>query len=345
MHVTDMKVRRIPASGQFQFVGEGTGIEKGNHFLNAISLKGLSPYSVRSYAYDLVVIYRWLEKENFEMENLQGKDLFNLIRFEKDCGHNAKTINRRLITLRVYYRFLFDQDLEQGVNMATSRGYYRGAGSAFMGLVIRKRRGRVHLKVKEGELLIVPLNAEKANKFINGIDSYRDLAIVGLMLFCGLRSCEVRNLEIEKINFAERKMTVMGKGGRERMVPLVDQVIRLMRSYIEIERPRNTTTVKLFTVIKGKNRGQALTEAGLRSLFRYKRKISGIAEANPHRFRHTFGTNMAKSKMNIRVLQQLLGHAEGSPVTQRYIHIALADVEEAFYEANREIQKKYSHLA
>lgn len=340
-----MKVKRDEASRQFQIFGESVGIEECNRFLGALSLKGLSPYSVRSYAYDLVVIYRWLKKEDFEVENLQGKDLFELIRFEKNCGHKAKTINRRLITLRVYYRFLFDRELEQGVNMATSRGSYRGPGSAFMGLVIRKRRGRVHLKVKEDELLIIPLNAEKANEFIRGIDSYRDLSIVGLMLFCGLRSCEVRSLEIEKINFAERKMTVMGKGGRERMIPLVDQVIRLMRSYMEIERPRNACTSKLFTVLKGKNRGQALTEAGLRSLFRYKRKISGVAEANPHRFRHTFGTNMAKSKMNIRVLQQLLGHAEGSPVTQRYIHIALADVEEAFYEANREVEKKYSDLA
>lgn len=339
-----MKVRLV-SSGQLEIIGENIETQDANRFLNALSLRGLSMYSVRSYAYDLVIIFRWLKKDGFKLSSLEGKNIYGLIRFEKNCGHRATTINRRLITLRVYYRFLFDQELEQGVNMTTGRGYYRGPGSAFMGLVVRKRKGRVHLKVKEEKLLIIPLSAEKANEFIEGIDSYRDLAIVGLMLFCGLRSCEVRNLEIEKINFAERKMTVMGKGGRERMVPLVDQVTRLMRSYLAIERPRDAPTMKLFTVLKGKTRGQALTEAGLRSLFRYKRKISGVAEANPHRFRHTFGTNMAKSKMNIRVLQQLLGHAEGSPVTQRYIHIALADVEEAFHEANNEIKKKYSGLA
>lgn len=339
-----MKVKAT-AAGQFEITGEGAEAKDSNRFLNVLSLRGLSPYSVRSYAYDLVVIYRWLEKDGFKIESLQGKDLYELIRFEKSHGHGAKTINRRLITLRVYFRFLFDREVEHGVGLNAGAEYYRGPRSAFMGLVVRKRRGRIHLKIKEDELLIVPLKAKDASEFIREIKSYRDLAIVSLMLLCGLRSGEVRNIEIEKINFAERKVAVRGKGGDERMVPLADQVIRLVRSYMDIERPRDATTSKLFTVWKGKTRGAALTASGFRSLFRYRRKVSGISQANPHRFRHTFGTNMAKSKMNIRVLQMLLGHAEGSPVTQRYIHIALADVSEAFYEANREVEKKYSGLS
>lgn len=337
--------RSSGGSDQFEVVGEQDEVNDINRFLNALSLRGLSPYSVRSYAYDLVIIYRWLKKDGLGIKTLQGQDLYSLIRFEKGDGHGAKTINRRLITLRVYYRFLFGKDLEKGTGFDTVPGHYRGSGSAFMGHIVRRHRGRVQLKVKEDEILIVPLKADDANEFVRGIDSYRDLAIIGLMLFCGLRSCEVRNLETEKLNFAERKFSVMGKGRRERMVPLTDQVIHLIRSYMSIERPRCAATAKLFTVLKGKTRGEPLTASGLRSLFRYRRKTSGITQANPHRFRHTFGTNMAKSKMNIRVLQQLLGHAEGSPVTQRYIHIALADVSDAFYEAHSEIEKKYSSLS
>jgi len=333
-----MKVRKN-ISGQFDIVGDDSVIKDANRFLSILALRGLSQYSIRSYAYDLIVIHRWLKTEGFQFGSLQGKDLFSLIRFEKNRGRGAKTINRRLITLRMYYRFLFDRDVEPA---GLGPGYYRGPRSAYLGPVKGKRRGRRNLKVKEDELLVVPLKAEDANEFIRGIDSYRDLAIVGLMLFCGLRSGEVRNLEIEKINFAERKVAVKGKGGRERMVPLADQVLRLIRSYIDIERPRGARTSKVFTTWKGKTRGRALTASGLRSLFRYRRKISGVEHANPHRFRHTFGTNMAKTKMNIRVLQMLLGHAEGSPVTHRYINIALSDVSEAFYEANREVEKKYS---
>ncbi len=340
-----MKLKLKPGSCFYEIADESKDAKAINGFLEAISLRGLSPCSIKSYGYDLVVIYRWFKKRNLKIKTLKGKDLYDLIRFEKSCGHAAKTINRRLITLRVYYRFLFDRELERGPGMATSGGFYRGAGTDFMGLVVRRRRGRLQLKIKEDELLITPLTADDANEFIRGIDRYRDLAIIGLMLFCGLRSCEIRSLEIQKINFSERKIIVRGKGGRERMVPLTEQVIRLLRSYIDIERPRIVSTEKLFTVSKGKKRGHALTASGLRSLFRYRRKISGVPQANPHRFRHTFGTNMAKSKMNIRILQELLGHAKGSPVTQRYIHIALADVADAFYEANNEIEKKYSSLS
>lgn len=339
-----MKIKISQSTGQFELVGEEEFVPDVNRFLNALALRGLSPCSVRSYGYDLIIIYQWLEKYSLKMETLTGRDLFELIRFGRGKGNGAKTINRRLITLRVYYRFLFDREIESGPGMNSAPGNYRGSGTDFMGLVVRQRRGRLHLKIKEDKLLVVPLKAEDANEFIKGIDSYRDLAIVGLMLFCGLRSCEIRSIEIERIYFSERKVTVMGKGGRERMVPLTEQVMRLMRVYLNIERPRDSKTTKLFTVTKGRTRGSPLTASGLRSLFRYRRKVSGVEQANPHRFRHTFGTNMAKSKMNIRVLQELLGHAPGSSVTQRYIHIALADVAETFHEANSEIEKKYLSL-
>lgn len=340
-----MKVKFNGKTGQFEVTSEEVETIDMNRFLNILSLRGLSPYTVRSYGYDLIVIHRWLRKQNLQLKTVKGKDLYDLILFDKNHGLGAKTINRRLVTIRIYYRFLFDKEIEQGPGINSPSGHYRGAGSDFMGLVLRKRKNRLYLKVKEDSLLTIPLKAEETNKFIKDIHNYRDLAIVGLMLFCGLRSCEIRTLEIETINFSERKLTVMGKGSRERMVPLTDQLIKLIRSYIQIERPRKAGTNKLFTVIKGARRGEPLTAAGLRSYFRYRRQISGVNNANPHRFRHTFGTNMAKSKMNIFVLQELLGHSKGSPVTQRYIHIALSDVADAFYEANREIEKKYSGLS
>lgn len=340
-----MKLRISDKTKQFEVMNaDGDLGESINRFLEILSLRGLSPCSVKSYGYDLIVIHRWLKKEGRSFDDLKGKDLFDFIRHEKARGQAPKSINRRLTTLRVYYRFLFDRDLECGPGMSTDAGHYRGGGSHSMGLIVRRRQGRLRLRVKEDVLLVVPLKIDDVNEFIRGIDRYRDLAMVGLMLFCGLRSCEVRRLEIAKVNFEEGNFTVMGKGGRERMVPLTNQVVRLIRAYMTLERPKKNTSSKLFIVTKGKTRGCALTAEGFRSLFRYRRKISGVKQANPHRFRHTFGTNMAKSKMNLRILQQLLGHAEGSPVTQRYLHLAMTDVADAFFEACREIEHKYHGL-
>lgn len=334
-----------PSSSQIE-VSNNCGIaEEGiNRFLQTISLRGLSKYTVRSYGYDLIVVHRWLKKAGLTFDNIQGKNLFDFIEHEKARGQSSKSINRCLVTLRVYYRFLFDRDVETGPGMSESGGHYRGAGSHAMGLVVRRRRGRLRLKVKEDELLIIPLKIEEVNEFIKGMTSYRDLAMVGLMLFCGLRSCEVRKIEINKVNFEERNLVVLGKGRRERMVPLTDQVIQIIKSYLSIERPKKSTSKNLFLVAKGPTRGSPITADGIRSLFRYRRKKSGVSNANPHRFRHTFGTNMAKARVNLRILQMLLGHADGSPVTQRYLHISMTDVADAFFGVCHEIQEKYHGL-
>lgn len=340
-----MKLKLNERTGSYEVTECSAAITKSvNDFLRTLSLRSLSNCSVRSYGYDLIIIYRWLQKEGRTMRGLKGKELFEFIRNEKARGQKAKSINRRLIILRVYYRFLFDREIESGPGISSRAGHYKGAGSDFMGIIARVRRDQLQLKVKEDRLLIVPLKMTEVNAFLKEINRYRDLAMIGLMLFCGLRSCEVRWLEIDKINFEDRKITVMGKGARERMVPLTDQVIRLLRGYIELERPRNSISSKVFVVSKGKTRGQPLTAAGFRAVFRYRRKVSGVAQANPHRFRHTFGTNMAKSKMNLRILQEILGHAPGSPVTQQYLHIAMTDVAEAFYQASDAIKNKYAGI-
>jgi integrase/recombinase XerD len=340
-----MKMRFNPQTGKFEVMnGEGKSADEINRFLETLSLRGLSPCTVKSYGYDLIVIHKWLKKEKRDLEELKGKDLFDFVRHERARGQAPRSINRRLITLRVHFHFLYERDVESGPDFSTGSGHYRGRGRDFMGLVVRRRRGRLRLKIKEEERLVVPLKIDEVNQFIKEITHYRDLAIVGLMLFCGLRSVEVRRLETSKVNLEERKITVMGKGGRERMVPLTDQVIHLIRSYVALERPKKSSSPKLFIVAKGKTRGRQLTESGFRSVFRYRRKVSGVKHANPHRFRHTFGTNMAKSKMNLRVLQELLGHAPGSPVTQRYLHIAMTDVAEAFFEACKEVEQKYHDL-
>ena len=80
--------------------------------------------------------------------------------------------------------------------------------------------------------------------------------------------------------------------------------------------------------------------AGLRSLFRSHRKRPQLAGANPHRFRHTFGADMARSGVRLPVLQKLMGHANPE-ITLRYINLSMADIAESYYLAATEIQKRY----
>ena len=348
-----MKIKREPNTFEGQDTWkvaaeapkEVASSQKIQEFLHTLTLRRLSSYSVRSYGYDLVIVHRWLSESKLRIYHLQGKHQFSFIEFQNSLKHGRATINRRLVTLRSFYFFCTGRNLERvGKGLTLPPGNYRGSGKEFMGIVSRPHKDKVQLKLKQERLLVVPLKPDQVNLFVKDIKNYRDLAVVALMLFCGLRSGEVRSLDLSSLNFERREIRVYGKGSKERLLPLPETVINLIQSYLKWERPTSGEPLPVFLVGKGPNRGNRLTAAGFRSFFRYRRKISGIHSANPHRFRHSFGTNLAKSGINLRLLQELLGHAPGSPVTQRYLHLSIGDVADAFNAVHNSLEKQYAPL-
>src|ERR1035441_1466218 len=119
------------------------------------------------------------------------------------------------------------------------------------------------------------------------------------MLLNGLRSREVLALNLEDLLFSEAQIRVPGKGARVRLLPLPPETIRLLQCYLKTERPL-TNAAAVFVSLKGRARGSPLKPAGLRSLFRHHRTSSGVPPANPHRFRHTFGADMSKTRTTLR---------------------------------------------
>ena len=148
------------------------------------------------------------------------------------------------------------------------------------------------------------------------------------MLYCGLRSCEVLSLDVTDIDVGGRWARVTGKGGKERRVPLDTDVASVIQVYLLAERPESAS-IRLFIVAKGPSRGQPLTPAGLRRVFRYHREIAGVPAGNPHALRHTFGTALAEAGVDLAVMQALLGHAHVD-TTARYIHLAPGHVKAEF---------------
>jgi site-specific recombinase XerD len=162
------------------------------------------------------------------------------------------------------------------------------------------------------------------------------------MLYCGLRSSEVLALDVSDVDIGARWLRVMGKGRRERRVPLDADVASVIQVYLLTERPEplDPAQGRLFLVAKGAHRGQPLTPAGLRTVFRYHRSTSGVVGGHPHALRHTFGTAMAEAGVDLAVMQALLGHAHVD-TTARYIHLAPAHVKEEF-DAARTRQRDQS---
>jgi integrase len=180
------------------------------------------------------------------------------------------------------------------------------------------------LRMREPKLNIVPLAVDEVARFWSSFRNARDLAIVGLMLMHGLRSAEVMALNRDDALLSEGQIRVRGKGTKLRLLPLAPETTQLIDYYLRLERP-DPCSAALFVVLKGPARGARMTPAGFRSLFRHHRKTTGIQLANPHRFRHTFASDMVRAGMSLPALMQLMGHAD-IETTLRYVKVSPQDV-------------------
>ena len=318
----------------------GNEIAVVNAFLDAQATRGLSPRSVRAYGYSLLNLWRWLSRERKALEDLQEPDLLDYIRFQRADGEAtarttaAKTINHRLTAARCLYRFCCGVDLPAGHQGFPRRSHpYHSAVGSQTGYLHPSRPRALQLRVKEPRAIVLPLTPTEVGRFLDGLHTWRDLGIVGLMLLCGLRSHEIIAALLRDLSLSDGALRVRGKGGKERVLPLAPQVMASLESYLTLERPRNAGE-SLFVVLKGPRRGCPLSPAGLRSLFRHHRATSGVVDANPHRFRHTFGSDMARAGMSLPALMRLMGHAD-IHTTMVYVEISPKDVWEEFHRVTR----------
>ena len=116
--------------------------------------------------------------------------------------------------------------------------------------------------------------------------------MVLLMLLGGLRAAEVRGLRLFDVDMGCRQVRVVGKGGRECVVPVDRPFFTELAAYLREERPAGCATPECFVVLRGPTAGQPLSEAGMRRIFRTHRARSGAGRVRPHRLRHTCGTEL-----------------------------------------------------
>lgn len=329
-------------AGKYRIAAKARGsLNAANRFLRGLEVRGLSPRTIRAYAYDLLALYRWLDEAEKEIDQLKQAELAAFVQQQREAGAHPNSINRRLLVSRLLYRFLTGKEMSPGREGCFPAPYYRGRGrDRSLGIhVIGKSQAR-NLRVKVPRTLVVPLGQEEVAAFFSTLKRYRDLAIVYLMLFCGLRSREVLTLKRADVLLRENHVRVMGKGSVERVLPMPEAVMNTIHDYLLLERPRGAASECLFVVLQGKRRGRGMTPDGLRRLFRYRRESRELKRANAHRFRHTFGTDMARAGVRLPVLKELMGHADHE-TTLRYINLSMADIADEYSRALAQIQKRY----
>jgi site-specific recombinase XerD len=319
------------ARSPFRIVEVPTGLEVEwiNRFLDRQYVRRLADATLRSYAMDLLHFLRWWTSVNhteaISESALNATVLLDYLRFQagQHPQPTAATINHRV---GVVERALRNEFPDAGVVFAPGfHNYYWRRSPLGVG---RPRPALSQLRVHEPKRIVMPLSVDEVSRFWSSFRTSRDLAIVGLMLLQGLRSKEVLTLNCGDVFLSESEMRVRGKGNKIRVLPLASDTVQLLDHYLRLERPHGCGPA-LFVSLKGPARGSRMTPAGLRSLFRHHRRTTATVQAHPHRFRHTFASDMVRAGISLPALMKLMGHAHIA-TTMVYVQISPRDVFEQY---------------
>lgn len=314
---------------------DGVIIAEVSQFLDLLCLRGVSLNTLRAYAFDLLAFYRFLDVLRITLEEVSHCHAIDFIRAGRERNLAPRTINRRIQTISAFLRVTNPKLAEDIFTGPVSRFYKGRKNTALLGPAWIKPAPRGSFKVKVPRRLILPLSEKVIQKFLANLNSFRDRSILLLMLALGLRSSEVIGLKIHDIDFEDRRLRVRGKGDKERIMPLADWVAGSLKRYLDFERPR-VSHQSSFVVLKGLRRGLPLSLEGLRKIFRYRRTKALLKNANPHRFRHTFCTNLISQGVSLPIVQKLMGH-DSIETTLIYINLSNEDVSKEYHRAMAQI--------
>jgi integrase/recombinase XerC len=279
-----------------------------DRYLADLVRRGNSPHTVDAYAADLREFLHYLSPPETEPPAPGSIDLPILREWLASLySHQltAVTIRRKLAAVRGLFRFLLRDGLVT-VNVA-----------------------RLVRTPKAPKKLPEVMSPEQVNALIDGVSAgplerphpVRDRAIFELLYGCGVRVSELAGLNLHDLDRAERWLRVLGKGRKERQVPMPGKAAEALERYLA-ERPVERDQPAVFL----NHRGGRLTDRGIRAIVKlYATFVSGDPTIHPHSFRHAYATHLLADGADLRAIQELLGHARLS-TTQKYTQVALTDL-------------------
>jgi integrase/recombinase XerC len=323
--------------GQCRLVGWADA-EPANRFLDHLAGRAFAAATVRAYAYDVLCFARFCQQRGLRLADVMPVDLFDWVSWQtagsrprsgtvvamvRNAGAAPASVNRRVAAVRALFEYqVMCGDRADNPVPAPRRGQgLRPKSRGVLGhLGPGRPRGGGRL-VQSPRRLPESLDRDEVAAFLANLLTHRDRAVAMLMLLGGLRAGEVRGLRLADVDVALRRIRVVGKGDRERVVPVDRPFFAELTAYLRTERPPGLATLQCFVVLVGATAGQPMTEAGLRSVFRYHRGTSGAVRVRPHRLRHTYGTELAAAGIDLLVLRDLMGHASPE-TTAGYVHLS-----------------------
>lgn len=264
--------------------------------------KGLADNTLDAYRRDLMLFNDWLAEQNKSIESATDADIASYLAHLLNKGQKARSSARALSCLRGFFQYLCRENLR-------SDDPTRLIDSPKLGAPLPKT-----LSEKEVEALLAAPDIEVAIEL-------RDRAMLETLYACGLRVSELIGLRLSQISINQGVVRVIGKGSKERLVPLGEQALDWLQRYLRQGRPELVTDITNDIVFPSR-RGREMTRQTFWHRIKQYAVRAGIrSELSPHTVRHAFASHLINHGADLRVVQLLLGHSDLS-TTQIYTHVA-----------------------
>jgi integrase/recombinase XerD len=264
--------------------------------------RGLSENTLGAYRADLMALQQRLSEKSVDLAPASRADVMDYIAWRVEGGAKPRSTARQLSSFRRFYRYLLREGLiteDPTANIAMPK--------------IGRALPQSLTEDEVDALLAAPNVAEPLG--------HRDRAMLEVLYATGVRVSELINLRMSQINLNQGVLRIIGKGDRERLIPLGDEAQDWLREFIEgprVEILLERQTDYLFPT----RRGDRMTrQAFWHIIKRYAKKAGVVKKLSPHTVRHAFATHLLNNGADLRVVQLLLGHSDVS-TTQIYTHVA-----------------------
>ena len=278
---------------------------------------GLSKNTQLAYLRDLRLLMKSLQlKADEELLQVSRQQLIAYLVRLKQEGRAASTVARKLASIKAFYRFL------------TAERYIRRNPAEVLEAASRGLHLPKVLSVQEVEHLLDEPN-------LGTLDGYRDKTMLELLYATGMRVSELVNVPVKNVDLKMQYVIVMGKGSKERMLPLGRTALHYLEHYLTVVRPqllhgKPDKAAELFVTGWG---GPMTRERFYEIIVAYGKSAGISKRVTPHMLRHSFATHLLNNGTDLRIVQELLGHADIS-TTQIYTHLDVERLREVYDKAH-----------
>lgn len=284
-------------------------------YLDHLEAKRYSAHTLDSYRRDLDFFFAFLNEEGLLFDEVDKQTVKDFEAEELARGVGPRSLGRRMSALRQFYDYLLRKE-EVPFN-------------PFEMVHAPKKPIRYPDALSEGQVSsLLNANAKRTDAL-----AVRDQAILELMYASGMRASEMVSFKKRDVNYRQRVISIIGKGDKQRLVPFGQTALLVMQAYFEKQRP--SLTARHHSTRPGdafflNERGENLTVRGLETILRSVEQKTGIyLGLHPHMLRHSFATSLLDHGADLRLIQELLGHASLN-TTQVYTHVSKKAMQEQY---------------